>query len=335
VAVRVDRLGGRVHVAVVGQVGLDRADQVGRVLLVVADQRCHGVVEEAAHLLRVAGQHPEQQPVGALADLRPRGPAARRRHAQHQLGLLERPAGLGRPAAIRRQPDLRVAPQPCRGAPRGVRRPGQQRVDLVLHNLRERAGQLGGDRRHQAARAAAVGVRAERHEPARQVASQPGRAPLHVGRIEIRPRQQLLQERAAQGLLGLVPGLHHGHLGQGRDRGHVQVLAGVRASRAEQQHRPELTPARRDRHLRRHVGRALWAPAGQAGAHITLVACPPLKGDPQTGHDHGHRRAGVRGGDLRHALQPVPGQHGAHHLQVGAARRLRQVVGDWPKQGPH
>jgi hypothetical protein len=142
--------------------------------------------------------------------------------------------------------------------------------------LGERARQLRGDRRDQAARAAPVRVRAERHEPTRQVTSQARRAPLHVGRIEIRPRQQLLQERAAQGLLGLVLGLHDGHLGQRRDRRHVQVLAGVRVSRPEQQHRAELTPARRDRHLRRHVGRALWAPAGKAGAHIALVSCPPL-----------------------------------------------------------
>src|SRR3712207_7935787 len=52
----------RVGVAVVLEVGLERADQVGPVLGVVADQRRHRVLEERPHLLRMRRQHPEQQP---------------------------------------------------------------------------------------------------------------------------------------------------------------------------------------------------------------------------------------------------------------------------------
>ena len=246
--------------------------------------------------------------------------AARGGDAQHQLGLLERPARLGRPAAVGRQPDLGVAAQPRRGPARRVGRPGQQRVDLVLHRLGQRAGDLRGQRRDQPARAAPVRVGAQRHEASPQVAAKAGGPPLHVGRVELGPRQQLLEERAAQRLLGLVPGLDDGDLGERRDRRHVQVLAGVRPPRAQQQHRARARARPTRSAPRPSRRRALWAPAGQAGAHVALVACPAFEGNPQSRHDHGHRRTGVSGGDLRHALQPVAGQHGAHHLQVGAAR---------------
>ena len=68
-AVGVDRRGGRVHVAVLVEVGLERADEVGPVLVVVADDRGDGVLVEAADLLGVRGEHAEQQPIGAGPDV--------------------------------------------------------------------------------------------------------------------------------------------------------------------------------------------------------------------------------------------------------------------------
>src|SRR5215208_1358750 len=98
VTVGVDRRRRRVHVAVALEVGLERADQVGRVLVVVANDRGDGVLVEGADLLRMRGEHTEQQAVGPAADvLRDRTAAAvgAAQHVEHELGLLDRAAQLG------------------------------------------------------------------------------------------------------------------------------------------------------------------------------------------------------------------------------------------------
>ena len=63
----------------------------------------------------------------------------------------------------------------------------------------------------------------------------------------------------------------------------------------------------------------LRAPAGQARAHVALVVLPPLHRSAEPRHDHRDRRPGVGGGDLGNPLEPVTGQHRAHHLEVGRA----------------
>ena len=65
VAVGEQLVGGRGHVAVVVEVGLDRLHQVGLVLLVVGRQRGHGLVVEALELVGVLAHRRQQQPVGA------------------------------------------------------------------------------------------------------------------------------------------------------------------------------------------------------------------------------------------------------------------------------
>ena len=71
-------------------------------------------------------------------------------------------------------------------------------------------------------------VRAEGDVAGVEIAAEPPGAADRWPRA--RPRQHLLEERAAQGLLGLVARLGHRHLGEGRDRRHVQVVAGVGAT---------------------------------------------------------------------------------------------------------
>ena len=250
----------------------------------------------------------------------PGGPPARGLDAQDQLRLVEGPTGLRRTVAVRGHAHPGVAPQERRRPAGLLGLTRQQGVDLPpLHHLGERAGHLCGQRGHDAPRPAAVRVNADGRVALAQVAAQAGRAAGHLVGFDLRATQQLLDERAAQGLLGLVPGLGHGDLGERGDRRHVQVIAGVGATGAEQQHRAQVAAPRGDRHLHRHLGRALRPPAGQTGGDVALQR-PPFAPGSQPGHDHGHRGAGVGGGDLRHALEPVPGQHGAHHLEVGAAR---------------
>ena len=180
---------------------------------------------------------------------------------------------------------------------------------------------LGGDRRQHSAGRPPARVGHERHRPLGQVAAQPPRTTDDVARLEVVARPQLLQERAAQRLLGLVARLGHRDLGQRGDRGDVQVLAGVGGPRAEHQHGSELLAAGDDRHLGHHLRRALGLTARQLRGDIALVGAQSATGVPSRGNDHRDRRAGVSLCDLRDALETVPRQHGAHHFQVGAARR--------------
>ncbi len=59
---------GRVRVAVVGEIGLERAEQVGAVLAIVLDQGLDGVAVEAPDLLRARGERAEEQAVDAAPD---------------------------------------------------------------------------------------------------------------------------------------------------------------------------------------------------------------------------------------------------------------------------
>ena len=117
VAVRVEGARRGVHVAVVVQVGLERAEQVGVVLAVVGDQGLDGVLVEAAHLLRLGGEGAEQQAVDAVAD--PVGellghPLVAAHHLEHQLGLGDRPAQLAGDRAEGREGRRPVRAKPAR-----------------------------------------------------------------------------------------------------------------------------------------------------------------------------------------------------------------------------
>ncbi len=130
-----DRRRRRAHVAVRGEVGLERADEIGAVLVVIAHGRCDRVLVERAHLLGVRREHPEQQAIRALIDVLGDRLAGHRQHVEHELGLLHRAAQLGRVGVEGGQPYGAVALQPGRQpGGRGKRRLG---------------GVLGADRRQQ------------------------------------------------------------------------------------------------------------------------------------------------------------------------------------------
>ena len=279
---RVDGRGGGVHVAVLAQVGAKRAHQVGGVLLVVARQRRDRVLVEAADLLGVAGQHAEQQPVGAAADLVARGPSPGRCHAQHQLGLLERAAHVGGIGVVRGQADQGLAAQAVGHLAGRVHRAGQQRVDApappaVAITCASAPGislEIAASSR---AGCAFAGIGAQPDSALAEVAPQPARPAHDVARVQVLPGQQLLEEGAAQVLLGLVAGLGHRDLGQRGHRGHVQVLAGVGPARRRAS-APRPAPGRRRRSAPRPRprpgGRACrrpcaWPRSARTGAHAS------------------------------------------------------------------
>ena len=131
------------------------------------------------------------------------GTSERRRHVEHELGLLDRPAELGGVRVEARQPDGAVALQP-RGelARRRERRLGraavvlaggrQQRVDARRHGapagvggvhvLGERALVLTADRRHHVARPVARQLGAQHDRAAREVAAEPRGAARDLAR---------------------------------------------------------------------------------------------------------------------------------------------------------
>ena len=141
----------------------------------------------------------------------------------------------------------------------------KHRVDLVLVGLGQGTGQLGADGGQQPAGAAVAGVGAQPDRALREVAAQPSGPPDQVALVDVGARQHLLHERAPERLLGLVAGLGHGHLGEGRHRGDVQVLPRGVVARAEQQHGAEILAAGDDRHLGGHLaGRVGRPPASLA-----------------------------------------------------------------------
>jgi hypothetical protein len=105
----------------VGEVGLDRAQEVGAVLAVVGHERLDRIVVEAPHLVGIGGQGAEQQAVDAVADplleLFGHAPVGGD-DLQHQLRLsIARPGSSGL-AQKGRQPARAVGVGPSRSAPR-------------------------------------------------------------------------------------------------------------------------------------------------------------------------------------------------------------------------
>ena len=122
-AVGVDRRRGRVHVAVLLEVGLERAHEVGRVLVVVLDDRRDRVLVERAHLLRVRGEHAEQQPVRCPSRC-PRGSGRRRRRSGAGRRAPARPPGSrGRSRPGRRRTSRARRCRGAAGAPRACAPP--------------------------------------------------------------------------------------------------------------------------------------------------------------------------------------------------------------------
>ena len=170
-------------------------DEVGAVLVVVADDRRDGVLVERADLLGVRGEHAEQQPVGAGADVLGDRRVGLLEDVEDQLGLLDRARQLGGVGVEARQPDRAVALQPRRpaAAPRpsvasGASSPPVRRQQRVharrvpeLHVLGQRARVLAGDRRDHVARAVGRQLGAQ-HDRARAR----GRSP--AGPRAARPR---------------------------------------------------------------------------------------------------------------------------------------------------
>ena len=102
--------------------------------------------------------------------------------------------------------------------------------------LGERARVLAGDRRHDVARPVGGQLGAQHDRAAREVAAEPAGAADDLGRVHVRPRAQLLEERAAQVLLDLLARLLDRHLGEAGDRREVQELERRLVGLAEHQH---------------------------------------------------------------------------------------------------
>ena len=205
-----------------------------------------------------------------------------------------------------------------------LHRAGQQHIDPAMKRLGERVRTLGGDHPEQPAGRTIARLGAERHRAAGQVGAHAARAAYHLHFLDPLAREQLLHERAAQALLGLVAGLHHGDLRQRRDRRHVQVLARVRRPGTKLQNRAQLASARCDRHLGHHARRALRPAAAEASRDVALVRRPALHCLSGARHDHGHGGPDVVGGYLRDALETLAREHCAHHLQVRSPRRRKR-----------
>ena len=199
--------------------------------------------------------------------------------------------------------------------------------------LRERAGVVPGDGRHDVARPVARQLGAEHDRAARQVAAQPAGAAHDLVRVEVLAGAQVLQEGAAQVLLDLLLGLLDGDLGQAGDRRQVEELRRVRGRRrvaAQQQHGAHGLVARGDRHLRGDAGGHLGRPVLDAVADVAAQRvhdvlrhrvgrrppAPTTAAAPRRGSDDGDRRAHRVGGQGGHPGEPVAAQDGVEHRQV-------------------
>ena len=90
-----------------------------------------------------------------------------------------------------------MAPQ-ARGHAAGVLGlPGEQGIDALAHRLHQHTGDLRGQRRPHAP----ADLGAERHVSGIEVEAEPPGPALDLRRLQLRPRQHLLQERSAQRLL--------------------------------------------------------------------------------------------------------------------------------------
>ena len=179
--------------------------------------------------------------------------------------------------------------------------------------------------------------------PARQVAAQARRAAHDLARLEVGPRAQVLQERAAQVLLDLLLGLLDGDLGQRGDGREVQELGGVRGRLGPPPRSSSTAPTTSSPD-------AIGTSAGSAGRHRRPAGRCTRSRDvaaqrPRACRLRGRRRprattaapsrgttiatgaAGRLGGQRGHALQAVAAQHGVDHPQVDRAQALDQRAG--------
>ena len=113
--------------------------------------------------------------------------------------------------------------------------------------------------------------------PRVEVAAQARRAPQRPrAGVEVRPRAQLLEERAAQVLLDLVLRLLDRHLGERRRRprgaGTRRRRARAAPSPASSSTAPTISSPDGDRHLRRDAVGHLGGPAAQAGRRRSAAA---------------------------------------------------------------
>ena len=250
-------------------------DEVGAVLVVVADDRRDRVLVEGAHLLGMRGEHAEQQPVGAGADVLRRSARRTRRRTSStsSASWIARASSPGRrrrsrgptvPWRRRRCGQLARARRASRSGASSPPDGRQQRVDAVLHVLRQRARVVAGDRRDDVARAVGASARRRARRRPRE-RSQPRRAgaPHDLARLEVGPRAQVLEERAAQVLLDLLAASSTATSVSDATAAAVQELGGRRRRRrsaAQQQDGADQLVAGRDRHLgddlRRHLRRA-------------------------------------------------------------------------------
>ena len=316
-------------------------DEVGAVLVVVADDRRDGVLVEGAHLLGVRGEHAEEQAVGAGADVLGDRRVGLAQDVEHELGLLDRAPELGRVGVEAREADRAVLAQalgqPARALERALGRVvaahgGQQGVDAPVHVLGQRAGVVLGDGGHHVARAVGRELGAQHHGAARQVAAQAPCAPHDLARLEVGARAQVLEERAAQVLLDLLLGLLDRHLGERGDRREVQELArlGTGRRRADQhEDGADDVVAGHDRHLgadrRRHLRRAVLDAIGDVAAQrreVLLARRRRRHRRAEARDDDRHGRARRVGRQRRHLVEAVAAQDGVDHLEVNGAQPL-------------
>ena len=198
-----------------------------RVLVVVADDRRDRVLVERPDLLGVRGEHAEQQPVGAGADVlgdRAAGAVGAAQDVEHELGLLDRAAELGRVGVEGRDADDAVALQALgeRRRAAALAAPRRRRRQAAARRRgRPCAGRARpGTRRRSSPRRGAAGPSSARRTArprrarGRSRAARRGARP-RPGRV-VGARAQLLEERAAQVLLDLLARLGDRDLGQRR-----------------------------------------------------------------------------------------------------------------------
>ena len=194
-------------------------------------------------------------------------------------------------------------------------------------------GNSSRDRGDDVARAVGAQLGAQHDDAARQVAAEPPGTAHDLARVQVGPRAQVLQERAAQVLLDLVPGLLDGDLGERRDRRQVQVLRGLRAAaRARAGHQrddPDDVVARRDRRLGHERGRHLDGPVLHAVGGVAAQRRQGGRGGrggrsrhrhAEPRHDDGHRPPGRVAGQLGDAAEALAAEHRLDHAQMNGAQ---------------
>ena len=200
--------------------------------------------------------------------------------------------------------------------------------------LRERPGDVLGDRRHDVPRTVGVQLRAQRDRAAAEVAAQARAAAYELVGRQRAARAQVLEERAAQVLLDLVARLLDRDLGQRGDGREMQVLGGFAGGgrrAVEHEHRADGLVARRDRDLAgkpaRRVRQAVLHEIGHIAAQLRQALGRRLA---RRGHhrlaeardDDRHRPADGVGGELCDTFEAIAGKHGVDHPQMQPPKPL-------------